>query len=471
MLLLGVGVIYIPQYFYIIKQMLKKRLALKLKEADSLKREKITFTIHHKKRKTASLKTKLQGLKSDQKNNVIRICFGTRKLFNAQFHLEENAYETHEDWRGDWDYARNNQFTFIGSKDENTGNQSCVVTVNEDGSLNLKLRLPHALAEKYGKHIVIYNVRFAYQHDVVLAALKENADRVVAKETGDVTWKLRGQAITYKFIVDKKGWSVHLTTNMQAPKMISNKYLGGIGVDINSDHLAVVETDHFGNPIKHRSIPIVTYGKTNAQREAVIGDACAEVVKQAVETQKPIAIEKLDFRDKKAALKESCGPKRARMLSSFAYNMIIQFMLSRAFRFGIEVMHVNPAYTSVIGWVKYAKRYGLTKHQAAALVIIRRAFGFCEPPPSLLGSVPTGKGSDVTFPVPVRNRAKHVSSFWKEISRNATGALVAHFREQRDLQSRGPPKSTPVTGQGPPEVVGAIPTPSPQNCSVDDVPF
>ena len=51
----------------------------------------------------------------------------------------------------------------------------------------------------------------------------------------------------------------------------------------------------------------MTCGKSQSQAEALIGDAVASVVQYAKEVGKPIVIEKLDFRQKKAALEgESC---------------------------------------------------------------------------------------------------------------------------------------------------------------------
>ena len=41
----------------------------------------------------------------------------------------------------------------------------------------------------------------------------------------------------------------------------------------------------------------------------------------------------------------------------------------------MEIHQVNPAYSSVIGRVKFMERYGLTVHQAAALVLARRMLG------------------------------------------------------------------------------------------------
>ena len=65
-------------------------------------------------------------------------------------------------------------------------------------------------------------------------------------------------------------------------------------------------------------------------------------------------------------------PGRARMPSSLAYNKIKQQIHSAAYRSGIEVIEINPAYTSTIGAVNYGKSYGISIHQGAALAIARR---------------------------------------------------------------------------------------------------
>ena len=72
--------------------------------------------------------------------------------------------------------ARSDEFFVLGSRDETAGCQLCVATVAGDGSLTLRLRLPDALAEEQGKHLVITGIRFKYGHEQVLAALESNAE-------------------------------------------------------------------------------------------------------------------------------------------------------------------------------------------------------------------------------------------------------------------------------------------------------
>ena len=78
--------------------------------------------------------------------------------------------------------------------------------------------------------------------------------------------------------------------------VVTDERRGAVGVDLNADHLAVAETDASGNYVRAFSVPLVTYGKSAHQAEAIIGDAVARVVGYAREAGKPIVMERLDFR-------------------------------------------------------------------------------------------------------------------------------------------------------------------------------
>ena len=204
---------------------------------------------------------------------------------------------------------------------------------------------------------------------------------------------------------------------------------GAIGVDLNADHLAVAETDASGNYVKAWRVPLVAYGKSHHQAEALIGDAVSGVVGYAREVGKPLVIERLDFRQKKAVL-EGESRKYARMLSSFSYGKVKAYFLSRGYREGVEIVAVNPAYSSVVGRVKFMERYGLTVHQAAALVLARRYLGCSERIPRRW-VCPIGNGVQVAFTVPVRRRVKHVWTYWGAITGQLRLALAAQHRRER----------------------------------------
>ena len=362
-------------------------------------------------------------------SGLIRLCFGSRRLWRKQYALEANGYSNYGEWLRDWRSARSDEFFVLGSRDETAGCQLCVATVDDDGSLTLRLRLPDALAGQHGKHLVITGIRFRYGHEQVLAALESNAEYAAFRRRhGEQAARHSGlgQAVSYGFKRDGKGWRVFVTTEMMDVPVETDQRRGAIGVDLNADHLAVSETDADGNWLKSWRVALVTYGKTSRQAEALIGDAVASVVAYAREAGKPIVIEKLDFRQKKSVL-EGESRKYSRMLCSFSYGKIKACLLSHGYRQGVEVHQVNPAFSSVIGRVKFMERYGLSVHQAAALVLARRLLGCSERIPRRR-VCPVGDGVQVAFSVPARKRVKHVWTYWGAVLGQLRPALAAQHR-------------------------------------------
>ncbi len=124
---------------------------------------------------------------------------------------------------------------------------------------------------------------------------------------------------------------------------------------------------------------------------------------------------------------EGESPRYSRMLSSFSYARIRACFLSRGHRQGVEIHQVNPAFISVIGRVKFMERYGLSVHQAAALVLARRLLGCSERiPRQRVG--PVGNGVHVAFTVPARKRAKHVWTLWGAVLGQLRPVLAAQHR-------------------------------------------
>ena len=335
----------------------------------------------------------------------------------------------------------------LGSRDETGGCQPCVASMTDNGTLTLRLRMPDCLAGQHGKYLTLEGVHFNHGHEQVLAALESNAEYArYRREHGEKAARATelGQAISYRFKRDKKGWRVFATTHMMDVPVVTDKRCGAVGVDLNADHLAVCETDASGNPVYSFSVPLVTYGKSRHQAEAIIGDAVAKVVAYAREAGKPIVIEELDFRQKKASL-EGESRKYSRMLSSFSYGKIKACFISRGHREGVEIHQVNPAFSSVIGRVKFMERYGLSVHQAAALVLARRLLNCSERVPRRWVA-PVGNGVCVAFTVPARKRVKHVWTYWGAVLGQLRPVLAAQHRLGK--RRRGPnPVQAVVRGQ------------------------
>jgi hypothetical protein len=313
------------------------------------------FKIHNVERRRADLARRLAALESE---GHPRICFGSRKLFNAQRHLAENGFTgpdedaAHAAWLKAWRAKRDAQFFVLGSKDESGGCQGCVMTHLGGNRFALRLRLDGE-AQRY----VTLEVGFAYGFDHIVAALRAH------------------QAMSYRFLRDEKGWRVFLSTAVMETPTASDVRLGAIGVDVNVGFVTVSETDRFGNIIAHQDVPMVTAGISQHATQTAISTAVAEIIAIACKAQKPISIEYLDFAKKKAQLSYA-SPGRQRMLSAFAYTRFAQTVGARAHDAGLEVVEVRAAYSSKIGKQKYARRYGLSVHRAAALVLARRGQRF-----------------------------------------------------------------------------------------------
>src|ERR1700722_12414393 len=239
------------------------------------------FVLHQKKRRVVSLSNRLASLEEDSKQGRVHLCFGGKKLFHAQFHLEKSGFASQKEWKDCWEAKRNGEFFILGSKDETAGNQTCTAHVQKSG-LCLRLRLPIALEAKYGKYLEMENVTFAYGHEAILASLNHPD----------------GQALSYRFKKDEKGWRVFVSTALKKINPISQEGYGVIGIDLNTDHIAYVETDRFGNPLERKRFSWVSNGKSKNQLRALTGDLCKTIVNKAKETRKPLVIEKLDFQKK-----------------------------------------------------------------------------------------------------------------------------------------------------------------------------
>ena len=403
--------------------------------------------VHHKRRRLANLRTRLAGLQDDVEAGRVRLCFGSKRLWRKQHNLADNGYANHEEWLRDWREARSDEFFVLGSRDETAGCQLCVASVADDGTLTLRLRMPDCLASQHGKYITIEGVFFAHGHEQLLAALDSNAEYArQRREHGEKAARSTGlgQAISYRFKRDGKGWRVFASTGMMEVAVVTDQRRGAVGVDLNADHLAVCEADRSGNCVHAFSVPLVTYGKAQHQAEAIIGDAVASVVAYAREVGKPIVIEKLDFRQKKAALEDQ-SRRYSRMLSSFSYGKIKRCFLSRGYRQGVEIHQVNPAFSSVIGRVKFMERYGLSVHQAAALVLARRLLDCSEGIPRRR-VCPVGNGVHVAFTVPARKRVKHVWTLWGAILGRLRPALAAQHRLGKRVRGPNPARAPALAG-------------------------
>ncbi|WP_257282903.1 IS200/IS605 family accessory protein TnpB-related protein [Endozoicomonas sp. SESOKO1] len=425
---------------------LKKQTKALNKEENPQKRAQLRFGLHQSKRRLSTLKARLPGIQQRLENNDPAICFGSKVLFKKQFHLEKNGYCCHSEWQQDWQDARQSQFFIVGSKDESHGCQLCALTQAKDGTLSARLRVPDALVGEHGQYLELTNIHFAYGGDTINAALQNNRRRQTLglkagrTQFGDL-YKHYGQALSFRFSHDEKGWRLLVTTAAIRGRSCTRPEAGAMGLDINADHLALALIDRHGNPLNKWTIPCHTFGKTSEQRQALIGDACKQVVELAKQAGVPLVMEHLSFRKKKDELEKSHSARYARMLSGLAYDQIHKTLVSRAYREGVGLTRVNPAYTSVIGRTKFSGQYGLSVHHGAAVAIARRYFRFSE-------RLPRGprvrlwddRAGHVALRLPEDN-GKHVWTRWAILRGKLATALA-----ERPKRSKHPPPLSATAG-------------------------
>ena len=343
--------------------------------------EKLEETYHNPTAKTLrnfqkrllGVKSKLQRLQGKKKQlhdlgekERLQICWGSKKLFKAQYHLEENGYSSHEEWVKDWRSQRGGNFSSVGKGSIDGNNPVTKIHHKQEDNFTVTITVPRCYQEIYGNKITLnFDVTGQRKHDLLYAleAKKPVTVQIFRREHKD------------------DQWYIHLSTYVQAVPYISQKRNGCLGIDLNAQSIDLVYVKRDGNlhnndgkkTLFSWEIPTGTTGQVKAS----LRDIVAEIVRIAESYQCPIACENLDFSKKKATLRHSTK-RYNRMLSGFIYDKFRAFLVPRAEKSGIEVIFKNPFATSVIGMVKYMPKYGLNSAYAAALVIARRALGFSE---------------------------------------------------------------------------------------------
>ena len=426
-----------------------------------ISRSGVPRVIIGKSKRKNILEKKILDWTSNIKDKKVPMCFGSKKLFHSQFRLEENGFSSHSEWKQAYDDKRYSEFSLVGSKDETSGNQQCQLIVNEHGSHDLKLRLNQQLHKdnKGSKYVIFKDVEFEYGMNNILDSINHCQDyndhyKIRAKMIDDlasnqdisrkdaakhpsVVQYMKANmdnidgALTYRFKRDNKSWRVFVSTTVKPAKLVSSKARGALGVDLNKDHLAVTEINHHGNVIDTWTLPMNLYGKSSHQRSAIIGDMVKDLMLIATEAKKPLVIESLDFKKKKASLKNQ-NEQYNSMLSALPYMQVKDMLEASASRYGIEVFKINPAYTSVIGRHKFMARYGLSIHHSAAMVIARRIFNYCEKPnrDSMTSKnvILDGRCSKYMQKLPVRNVSQHEWKYWALVVKETKPLALSHFR-------------------------------------------
>lgn len=414
--------------------------------------------IKSKLERLARKKNKLSKLKKEER---LSVCFGTRKLFNAQHNLKANGYNNHGDWLKDWRDARSGNFQCKGDGNKVGGNRGLKIHHLEGDNFRCEFVVPRFMKEEFGSKVFFdFQLRGQQTRDLIYALnhKKPITSQVFRRE-------------------NKDSWYIHITSYVHFVPWQHNIEHGCLGIDFNAESLDVIYVKKDGNPFslkgvetqvelpssRHKEIqklqgkfamfsfPLSPYW-TTGQRKAALRDIAADVVFLAQTFNCGIAAEGLDFTLKKSQMRHSSLKKYNRMLSGLVYDGFRAALMSAADKIGVQIKFVFPQYTSTIGIAKYMSVFGLSSGMAAAIIIARKAMGFTE---KVTKKYYTGfRGTDSDSKKPERISWAHLHSLTREakITRHSRfntatyiKALIERFHEKRKRRRKTALNSNPTS--------------------------
>jgi IS605 OrfB family transposase len=300
------------------------------------------------------------------------ITAGGKRLWRNRNHLDCAGMTEHQ-WRDRWDAARM-FLTADGESGKAGGNET--IRVDEQGQLRIKV--PAALVDEFGTHLVIAApVQFTHRGG-------EWADRVAGRA-----------AVRYDISYDPGRGRWYLDGSWKtSPEPVSElddlRARRVLGVDLNADHLACCVLDACGNPVGEPvSIDVATAGLKASRRDGRVRAAISRLLDLAHQQNcSVIVVENLNFADARATGRETLGRgKRGKRLRRTVAGIPTRRFRTRltgmAGRRGIAIIGVDPAYTSRWGaqhWRTPLQQQTsdpatVTAHHGAAAAIGRRGLG------------------------------------------------------------------------------------------------
>jgi IS605 OrfB family transposase len=304
-----------------------------------------------------------QSCKS-RRQNPKKLIFGGRTLFEK---LKKNHLQgkRSEELKRKWKEKRQGTLLSIGAKH-----------ITHKGNLNLRFIPDEKCKNNLLLRIALKNRKF------IIAKVKRDLSGKSDKWALFLAKILSGEQFPYTVELKLKDGQIYgfAKFSLDVPPQAITKEKGVIGIDVNArpSHLALAEVSPDGNLQSYKSIYLshLLECRSRNRKEYEEWLIAHEVIKFAKEKGKAIAIE--DIKNLPKGKRGDGKAKIRKILQFFSYRRILNKIESLANQEGIEIVKVNPAFTSVIGMMKYCPQYFIDKDVAGAYVIGRKALGFKE---------------------------------------------------------------------------------------------
>lgn len=349
-------------------------------------------------------------------NTFPAVVFGSKKLFHQRCKGNISINE--------WRESRNGRISSRGDATKN-GNPNLRVTFDRE---NFQLEVSTDIKNPNGRYSKI--------------KLPLYIARKVSKKTGVIHGRdyygmvrdflATGKAYQVEILRKKGHYFVSISIEEEAAATVTTHLCNGVlGIDTNPDGLALCHMQTDGNPLAFAWLGEgrLQDAPTN-KRLNLIGNLVKQVVMVAKTQGIGIVMENLTFMKNKEV-----SAKFNRLSHSFCYRKILEGIERRCFREGVELINVHPAYTSLIGRLKYQPQYHISVHQAASLVIARRGIGISNE------KVPK-KLINLCVKATQENEFKHQSNWkqWSMVKETLTtmlkkkgGKLVSWLEHRKEL--------------------------------------
>jgi len=293
------------------------------------------------------------------------VVFGGKRLFEklCKKHL---TGKVREGLKKQWKEQRQGTLISIGSKSDK-GNR---LTRFEDLNGQLHLRITTGNREFIYAKVLRESSNIKDKWLTFMAMLLES-------------WKIK-KDFAYTVELKLRNGEVYGSVSFEipTPEVKYTKENGVIAIDTNASpiHLAIAEVSKTGELLSYQTISLHhLLGLSQNSKDHQEWILAHKLLNLAIEKGKAIAIENL-----KKLKKGTRGDGKAtlrKILHNWNAKKFLQKLKRVAMLKGVEVIEVNPAYTSIIGMLKYAPQLSIDKDTASAYVIGRRALGFEEDMP------------------------------------------------------------------------------------------
>ncbi|MCH9734094.1 MAG: hypothetical protein K0U78_06005 [Actinomycetia bacterium] len=329
-----------------------------------------------KLRRLQHLKAELAAVQESRSDGRVEVVEGGKRHAKKRHNLLE-AGLTADQWRETWDASRY-RIHAKGSPDEPFGNLT--ITVAPDGEVSVRLPAPLEPLANAPRGRYRLSGRAVFSHRG-----QEWLQRITGGNSVSYTITRRpgrgGRYLTAAWAIPALPYWI----GQQSCDAGEDLYADGpvAGVDLNDGHLAVRRLDAHGNPVGAPERIDFDISGTAQRRDAQVRHAITQLINYAQRFAiTTIAVEDLNFTDARATGRETMGrgergKRFRRTVSGIPTAVFRNRLAAMTDRAGIALYAVNPAYSSIWGGQHWQSPYkNVTRHQAAATVIGRRAQGF-----------------------------------------------------------------------------------------------